>query len=191
VVLCLAVLAATPSFAADDDGNFAIKGAGLQTCAAFNTAFSERSADLGLYAGWLDGFLTGQNQYREGVFDLASWETTQILLALTNSACSQLPEEARFIDGFAQVLRAIRPDAITTKNEASAAALGDAVVVLYDDVMVRMKMALAERGHEPGDVASPTFTAQTSTALKAFQESRGLTVSGLPDQRTLYALFRE
>jgi len=189
-LLFLLGIAGSAALAADSDGNFAIKGAGLQTCENFLAAYSTRSTDLGLYSGWIDGFLTGQNQYREGVFDLASWETSQILLALTQSSCAQVPPETLFIDGFAQVLRLIRPDAITEQDTASAAKLGDRVVVLYDDVMIRMKVALAAAGYTPGDVTTATFTNEAASALKAFQADKGIIESGLPDQRTLYELFR-
>jgi len=186
-----ALALAGPVFAADSEGNFAIKGAGLQTCAAFLAAYEARSTDLGLYSGWIDGFLTGQNQYRDGVFDLASWETTQILLALTQSSCGQVPGETRFIDGFAQVMRLMRPNALTAQDTASVAQLGDSAVVLYDTVMIRMKTSLAAAGYYPGDVSNATFTSDTSNALRAFQTDKGIIDSGLPDQRTLYELFRE
>lgn len=188
-LLFVLALSAGEAIAADSDGNFAIKGAGLQTCGAFVASFEARSTDLGLYGGWIDGFLTGQNQYLDGIFDLAAWETTQVLLGLTHSSCSQLPPETRFIDGFAQVMRVLRPNAIPEQTGASTARLGDSAVALYDIVMIRMKASLVERGYIPGDVESATFTSETAAALKAFQADSGLTESGLPDQQTLYTLF--
>ena len=53
------VVTSQPAFSSTADGQFTIKGAGLQTCAAFSEAFDAGSSDLASYAGWLDGFVTG------------------------------------------------------------------------------------------------------------------------------------
>jgi hypothetical protein len=67
--------------AADADGNFVIKGAGTATCATLQKAKAARDERYASIAGWLDGYLSAQNELRGATFDLAPWQQTELLLA--------------------------------------------------------------------------------------------------------------
>ena len=184
----LAALLAGPAHAEGPDGSFAIKGAGLQTCGAFLDSAQARNDDLSLYAGWIDGYVTAQNQHLPETFDLAPWQTTGTLVSLVGQICQQSDRDMRFIDAAGGVIRALLPQRLTETSNASGIDMGTSRTVVYDAVVQRAEEALAERGFDPGP-ADGTFDDATADALAAFQRDEGIPVTRLPDQQTLFALL--
>jgi hypothetical protein len=184
----LATLAQTPAYAADGDGNFAIKGAGQQTCDRFLQAYDTQSRDIALYGGWLEGYLTAFNQFTDDTFDFASWQTTESMLAILLSACRQLPPETRFMDAFYRVTDRIAPQRLTAQSTAQVLSRGNISTIIYADVLIMAKARLTELGFAPGP-ANADYPEETAMAMEAFQAARGLPQTGLPDQQTLGALF--
>lgn len=184
----LSVSFAASGQAADQTGEFAIKGAGVQTCASLTRAWDAKSTDLNLYAGWIDGYLTGMNQHTDGTFDAAPWQGSMTLLGLVSQMCRQDNGDARFIDVFNRLMRDFMPARLADRSAASAIRRGDMAVVLYDDTVTRIQRRLAEEGFAPGE-ADGNFDDQTATALEEFQAGKGLPRTGFPDQQTLFALF--
>ena len=94
----LAVAAAVltvPAAARDAGGAYAIKGTGQQACADYVQAYAaaERTegASLLLYRGWLEGYLTGFNHFQDETYDLAPWQTTELMLAMLAKHCAGAP----------------------------------------------------------------------------------------------------
>lgn len=177
------------ALSADDTGKFAIKGAGLQNCSSFVEAYTSQSGDIGLYGGWIDGYVTGLNQHREATYDVLPWQNTRIVLAMVKSACDQMPEDPLFIDAFAQVLRLLFPDRLTVESAVSGIRRDGTAMAIYKDVIERIEARLDELGFDPGDVDT-AFTQSTVAALRRFQTRNGIDTTGFPDQRTLFTLFR-
>lgn len=175
--------------AADAAGQFAIKGAGAQTCTAFLASWDAGSPDLALYAGWIDGYLTGMNQTTPDTYDLASWQTAETLMGLVRSVCGAVPGETGFLDAFHEVQRLITPSRLTEVSPLVALVHEGQSTVAYAAVVQRVQARLAALGHAPGP-ADGTFRPETAAALAEFQATQTLPQTGLPDQRTLFALFR-
>lgn len=190
--LCLLVMLAQagPVAAADAEGQFAIKGGGQQPCTGFLTAWDSRNSDLSLYAGWIDGYVTGLNQFTGDTYDLAPWQTTETLLGLTQSVCAQAPEGTRFMDAFFQVVRLITPSRVTKQSPLIALVHEGQSTLAYGAVIERIKTRLRDLGHGAGLTADAAFDPATAAAVSAFQTAQGLPATGLPDQRTLFQLFR-
>jgi hypothetical protein len=85
-------LVSTGSGAADKDGRFAIRGPGLMTCGEYVQAREARSPLYHQFGGWLDGYLTGVNQYRAATYDITTFETTELLALVIDT-----PEATRTI----------------------------------------------------------------------------------------------
>ena len=187
--VCALLVCSSPAVAADPQGQFAIKGGGQQSCGTFLTAWEERSSDLGLYAGWIDGYLTGLNQFTDSTYDLASWQTSDTLMGLTQSVCLQAPGETRFMDAFFQIVRVITPSRIMVQSPLVALIHEGESTVAYGPVIARLKARLEELGHGEMLTQGEAFDPATATAIAVFQEAEGLPATGLPDQRTLFELF--
>ena len=187
-ILILAAGLAGPASAEAPDGQFAIKGAGLQTCGAFLDSAKARSEDLPLYAGWIDGYMTAQNQHLPETFDLVPWQTTGTLISLMQSVCAQGGRDMRFIDAVGGLVRTILPQRLTDVSEASGIDMGTSRTVVYNAVVQRVEEALAERELFEG-TPDGTFDDATADALARFQRDAGVPVTRLPDQQTLFTLF--
>jgi hypothetical protein len=181
-------LAAVPATAADDKGDFAIKGAGLQTCGKFLLAWDKASPDLAQYGGWITGYLTGMNQHVAGTFDAAPWQTTETLLGMTRSVCQNSEPDLRFMEAFNILMRSLLPLRLNALSELEGVRDNDSTLVIYREVLRVAKQRLKAEGFDPGS-EDGVFSDQTDTALRAFQTARGLQVTGMPDQQTLFQLF--
>jgi len=176
--------------AADSDGNFSIKGAGLQSCTAFQEAFDSASPDLGVYVGWVEGYVTANNQTTDGVFDLVPWQDNNTVLRLLYLSCSAAPDETNIIAATTRMLRGLYPARLPEASEAVGYRRGDNVVVLFEEILRRAKLRLAELEYDL-DPQEPGLTEQAELAFEAFQADQGIAVTGLPDQATLIRLFFE
>lgn len=190
VFFATALALSHPLYAADSNGSFAIKGAGLQTCDALATAWDEQTPDLKLYIGWADGYLTGMNQYLTGTFDATPWQTSTTLIGLTRELCRRAEGSALVMKVFNDLVRDFLPARLREESPASAITRGQSAMVLYADTVARVQRRLAGQGFNPGE-ANGIFDDQTAEALAKFQENKGLEATGLPDQPTLFALFVE
>lgn len=187
---CAFFAIAVPALPADSNGEFAIKGAGQKTCAGFLNALDERSPDVALYAGWIEGYVTGFNQFRDGMFDLTSWQTTETLISLMQSVCSQVAAETRFMDAFYKLVKQSTIGALSEHSDASVLRNEGRSVIVYRDILAMAKERLSaegfETGSDPADFGPPEID-----AFKDYQMKKGLPTSGLPDQQTLFSLFMD
>ena len=182
------LLGAAQSFAADDTGQFAIKGGGLQTCAKFSEAFNARSDDLKLYGGWIEGYLTGQNQRLDDTYDIAPWQSTNTILGAMHSVCQSQSSEMRFIDAFDLLVRAFLPSRLPKASTLVPLSYQGQSTLMYRDVLDLITNRLNQLGYE-NTTNDTGWSQEASDALAKFQEQAGLPETGFPDQRTMFVLF--
>lgn len=182
--------AASPAFAADKNGQFAIKGAGAKSCAGFVKAWDEGSPDLAQYGGWISGWITGLNQFAPGLYDAAPWQSAETLLGMTYSVCQQVPEPetTNFLLAAGALMERLSSGRLPERSELEGVRRGNQGFAIYLAVLEAAVSRLNELGYEAGDPKAP-FGEQASSAFLDFQKAGGLEPSGLPDQRTLFALF--
>lgn len=174
--------------AADEEGNFSVKGAGLASCEQFVAERTEKSNVYWMFGGWLDGYLTAINQFAPDTYDIAPWETTDLLAALIENHCRQNPEQNFFYVANALAGR-LMEERLQTKSQPVEARAGDRSIRLYQETLRRVQQALKDRGHYTGTVDG-LFGPQTQRAIEDFQRKAELEVTGLPDQLTLLRLLR-
>jgi len=186
--LALFAMVTFGSHAADIDGHFAIKGAGVQTCSKFIAAWDQGNTDLKQYAGWVAGYVTGTNQHVAKTYDTSPWQTTETLLGMMHVICGQLPPDTRFHDAVAQLLRQLWPTRLNGRSELQEVSWGNRSILVYRAVLDAAKARLTFLGYDAGS-PGVDFDQKASEAFQAFQQERGLEISGLPDQKTLFELF--
>lgn len=189
-ILCLALflLTATGAQAADDGGRFAIKGAGLMTCQQYTAARTQKLPVVYSLLGWLDGYISAQNELSPDTFDVAAWESTDLFSRILDSHCRDHPED-QFFSVVRSIVAEIRARRLTKESPLIPARNGKDVVVLYAETLRRAQVKLAKLGLFDGE-ADGQFGQQTIRALKLFQSKNGIEATGLPDQVTLWRLFR-
>lgn len=183
IVLAWGVTAA----AADVDGNFVIKGAGTATCATLREAKSARDSRYASIAGWLDGYLTAQNELRDATFDLAPWQQTELLLAALARWCEARPQDTLHTATF-RLVETLQSTRLVERSATVEVGDDERRVVVYQAIWERVQQRLKLRGFLDGDL-SGVADHRTRDALRAFQTERALPATGLPDLQTLAQLL--
>lgn len=187
VLLVLLCSGPEPAPAADADGRFMVKGGGAAACDVFVESQKSKNDQFISFAGWVEGYLTYLNQREASTFDVAPWQSTELILAAVAGRCRRDPS-ASFHQAVYQVTADMRASRLQSRSELVTATVGEQSVVLYRAVVERIQTRLGQRGLFDGDPTGE-FDAATAAALRAFQAERDLPATGLPDQLTLANLL--
>lgn len=174
--------------AADQDGKYAIKGVGNSTCRQYLTETSNHTYNAFLFAGFLNGYMTAQNQHLKDTFDLSSWETIDTLAGYLAGYCEKHRDQSFFLAA-ASLVNALYPQRVRISSPVMEIGEKGKTVHLYDEVVKRIRSQLADAGLLKGSDGGQ-FDSATRDAIRAFQKKQGLEASGIPDQQTLHRLFR-
>jgi len=192
--LCLSltitiVAGSGPASAATEDNAFAIRGIGGTTCERYVEVKNSDRALYFMYLGWLDGFLTASNKFLRETYDLAPWQSTELLAAAIEAHCKDNPESQVI-----SVVNAMSDEMLATRlveNSAIVAGEVDGTQFrIYEAILRRMQDRLKEDGYYQGS-ANGTFDRQTRVAIERFQQERGIPITGLPDHLTLFHVLSE
>jgi Putative peptidoglycan binding domain len=187
VLIVAGALRASGAAAADDKGEFGIRGAGLVKCSVFNHEREARSEIYHIVAAWMDGYITGSNQHADDTYDIVSFESTELLAALVSENCKKYPDTPVFA-----VLRLIVKNSARNRLHAPSKkveiAMGERKALLYEEVLKRIQQKLASGGFYKGPI-NGAYDAATQNAMKAYQTSVKLRPTGFPDQLTLWRLL--
>ena len=181
------LLAASPVFAADSTNRFALRGVGLADCEHFLKALKERKENVLVVGGWLEGYITAVNQFTPNTFDIAPWQSTQVLLGLVTRNCERNPK-AGFFQIVESMMNFLQPSRLSAQSERVLAEAGGNKFYLYQDTMKDVQQKLIDLGFLTGG-ADGQFGPKTRTALEAYQKAQKIEVTGLPDQNTLFRLL--
>ncbi len=183
-----ATLISLEARAADTGGQFAVEGIGGSTCEGFVAAKSESSDAYWMFRGWLDGYMTGINQYSPETYDITPWQSQNLLSALFEKFCARNPG-ANFFAVANKMIVELRDDRLRESSAPVVAKVGERSIGVYRYTLRRVQALLKEGGHYEGEVDG-LFGPNTQRALESYQKQNGLTVTGLPDQVTLFKLLR-
>ena len=187
-ILVVSLLISQGAFAADDKGQFGLRGAGLITCAIYEKEREAKSEAYLMTAGWIDGYISGSNQYAPETYDLLSFETTELLTAILAKHCKDNPKD-RVFAVIKTLFVKLHQDRLPSFSKKVEVTVGDRKVPLYEEVLKRVQKALASRGLYKGKLTGK-YDQSTIDAMKEFQNSVKLTPTGFPDQVTLWRLLR-
>lgn len=187
LIVILLIIFFPTAHAADSKGAFAVKGAGISTCSRFLEAAKKQDNVYYVYGGWIEGYLTASNQHLDKTFDLAPWQSTQLMLKIVESICQNNPEKQ-----FHHILATVASDMTKQRIDEGGKFVdidGKRSYVYQEEVIRRMKQALKNKGFFSGPIDG-TYDDKLRSSVKDFQKTINQTQSGLPDQGTLYQLFK-
>lgn len=187
--LAAALLLCAPlALASDQKGQFAVKGAGAFDCATFTAEMAKGDHNAFMFGGWVYGYITASNQHSPGTFDLAPWESLETLIGYLAGYCKANPRVS-LAQAVFTLLHALQPGRLTESDTPEQVARGEQRTIVYPSIVRRVQSLLHDQGLYAGD-ASGQFDKATSDAVVAYQKREKLTVTGIPDQPTLHAMFR-
>lgn len=88
LILILTILA-VPSFAVDNDGNYAIWGLGKKSCFAYNK--ENANGETQNYKSYMKGFLTAYNIFTEHTYSITGKMTEQEITEWLHEYCADNP----------------------------------------------------------------------------------------------------
>lgn len=182
------LLVCATSRAADEAGQFAIRGAGLINCTLYS---QERAAGSDVYlitAAWVDGYITGINQHASETYDLVPFETTELLMVLLDDHCKSNPQDPVFAV-LTNLFEKLWSDRLTDKSDKTSIAMGEREARHYQKFIERVQQRLLAEGFYAGPI-SGEYSSATADAMKRYQVSVGLNTTGFPDQLSLWRLMR-
>lgn len=186
-LLIILLLSTAVSHAADKDGKFAIKGVGNSSCRNFLELSEQASLNKFLYAGWINGYLTAQNQHLNVTFDLTSWETIHTLGEYLRNYCGKNPDKSFYIAA-ASMVNGLFENRVQTFSPTEAFGTGKDGILVYQYSLARAQSKLKKLGLYKGAIDGKN-TEETQKAIMAFQKKKNLPDTGIPDQQTLHALL--
>lgn len=175
------------ALAADEEGKFAVKGMGLATCEQFLKVRDEKAPQYYQFGGWVNGYLSAVNRYEEQTFDIAPWQSTNLMINLLGRFCEQR-KDLPFVQAVRLMVNSLEKDRLTNSVERVEAKVGDKSVYLYEATMRLVQLELTDAGFYNGK-PDGKFGRQTRKALEQYQAKMGIPKTGLPDQLTLARIF--
>lgn len=175
-------------YAADVDGVYSVEGIGVTGCASFIESVSQKNNKYYIYAGWLEGHLTAQNRLQNNTFDISPWQSTELLLKIIESICVKNPE-LKFYQVVDVIVAGLLKQKLDSASEFKNVGSLDNPLVLQAEVIKRIQQVLTNKGFNVGPIDG-AYGGSSQAAMKSFQSSRGLGVTGLPDQISLFELFK-
>jgi hypothetical protein len=187
IAVIVVVATSVPASASDAEKRFAIKGAGAAPCSAFIKAFDERNDDALVFAGWLTGYVTALNQELPETFDLAPWQSMDVLMLLMRDLCGRDPEE-KFYRVAGGLVRILARDRLTTLSELTEISHEGKTASVPKGVVRQVQERLQGLGLYSGGIDGD-YGPGTRQAIEAFQKQRNIPVTGIPDQQTLVEIM--
>ncbi|MFK7913132.1 MAG: peptidoglycan-binding domain-containing protein [Pseudomonadales bacterium] len=188
MVLSSTAFFGTLAHAADEEGRYSVRGAGLLSCEAFTKERAGATPAYQMIGGWLDGYITALNANRAQTYDITSYESTEILASILDRHCQSHPKQRLFsvVNAVTSQLHAQRISAASPRQRV---VIGERSTELYNETVTRLQLALVEQGLLLHDAVSGHFDKPTATAVASYQQQLEFEPTGFPDQATLWILF--
>lgn len=190
LLIVLVIILSFPlnTLAADKGKNFAAKGLAAASCSSFVEEREKRSQTYGEALAWLTGFISAYNYLAPDTYDVAPWQSVELLSSLLASHYKENPKESIFI-ATDRLLNSIAEDRLRTVSEIVTVSIEGRKLNMYKDIVFRVQTALIEKGHLKARWPTGDYDKSTVAAMKAFQAENKLGVTGIPDQQSLSLLF--
>lgn len=186
--LVAALAVSNGAYAADTDGNYALRGVGSAACSDYTAALNgQGGAQVEVYVAWLAGYITARSRMEPETFDVLPLVAGGDVAGLMNVICTQNPD-ATFESAADAAIRLFEPARVQRDSPLLELAHEGRIVLVRQVTFEQVQEALAAAGLYDGEIDG-AYGLGSRSALIAFQEAQGLLVTGLPDADTLVALL--
>ena len=183
----LVTLIMAEAHAADNRDMFSVKSVGTSNCQYYIQAYQKREKEYLIYAGYIGGYMTAYNKLSYEVFDIIPWQNTDTLLLLLANYCRKNPE-SNFAVSVTQLIKLLKPEQLSVASDVIDVNTPKGNTRIYQETLLRMQKKLALMGFFKGKV-NGQFDKDTQIAIKTFQKTKKLPMTGVPTQATLLHLF--
>lgn len=188
LLLLTALVTSATASAADVQGQFSVRGAGLLSCETFNKERKAESVAYQMIGGWIDGYITAINAASANTYDITSYQSTEMLTEIIQHHCKQYPKH-RLFNVLGAITRQLHAQRVDKASPMQRIAIEDKETYLYTVTIARMQRVLAKQSYLQQEAVNGRFDENTAKALREFQAAKALKPTGFPDQTTLWLLF--
>jgi len=188
ILILLLLLSSNNIWSADANGKFAVRNAGMIPCHEFINQKEKKSATYNLYMGWIDGYLSASNQYIDNTYDLVPWGNTVLLAELLANHCKNNLNQ-RFYIAVNQLAGVLLKQRLKKHSELIETSYNGNKSYIYQAVLLQVQQQLKKENFYNGKFHGK-FDKPTRKSLEAYQKAKKLAITGLPDQLTLYMIFK-
>jgi len=174
--------------AADKDNNFAVKGLAAASCATFVEERGKSSQTYNEAMAWLTGYISAYNYLKPDTYDVAPWQSAELLSHILAAHCKDNPSES-FFHASNRLVNSIEKDRLRVASEIVTVNAGNYRLTMYKDIVFRIQSALKDRGHLSMRWPTGDYDSLTIDAMKAFQAASKVEATGVPDHESLFLLF--
>lgn len=189
LILAASLFAATPALAADPQGDFAVHGAGSQTCQQYLDAVAAGSGsqEVLIYVSWAQGYISSINRNLQGIFDALPTSSANDIATLLQRICRDRPESA-YESAVIGLVNAFAPMRLATNSPVIELNRGDQTLRVRKAALAQVQQYLKDSGRYGGNVDG-VFGERTAEAITAFQAEANIPQTGLPDLNTFAAIL--
>jgi len=184
------ICSAPPSVQAGDAaGNYYVRGFGSQSCVRYLKERKAGSAAYVAFRTWANGYITSYNQFAAETYDAAANVDISTVAGLLANYC-RTNRKGNFVTAVYAVTRELHKFRIEKKSPEIQVSAGKIKFRVFVETIRRVQEVLKQQGLYSGGIDGK-FGKGTSAAISAYQKKRKLPVTGLPDGRTLIAMYRQ
>lgn len=189
LIIAAGLLGATPALALDAEGNFAVNGAGSQSCAQYLSVVDQGADNqqVLIYVSWAQGYLTSLNRGQEGAYDVLPISTANDIALLLTRICRQ-STDIPFENAVFRLARVFEPMRLSAASPVIELTRGETTVRVRKGALAMVQQFLKDSGSYAGNVDG-VFGERTAEAITAFQVEADIPATGLPDLNTFAAIL--
>lgn len=170
------------AWAADEQGNFGLRGYGGRTCETYLGEIPD-AGHAANYGSWLMGYATARNRLQSGTFDILPFPDGTVILRAVTAVCGDQPQ-LTVEQAADEVIRATERLQQASPSEIVTITLDGRTLQIRQNALAAIQQRLSDRGLYSGS-ADGRWNEATETAVKEFQLREKIIASGLPDLATL------
>lgn len=176
--------------AADGKGNYIVRGIGAQPCTAYLDVVKTNDAKaIGPFIDWMEGYITAANAFTAGTYDASPVIPPGNMGALLRNVCSN-NQNTRLETALRGLLQQLAPYKVAAETGRVEVTKGDHTAVIRQSTLRWMQDVLKQKGLYSG-ASDGQIGPQVHEALGAYQKSKGLPVTAVPDGATVAAMIQD
>lgn len=185
----LAMLAAGPAQAGDEEGNYFVRGFGSQSCERFLAERQAGGPAYFIFRAWANGYVTAYSQFGAQTYDAAADFDIGTISALVANFCNANKTQ-NFATAIYAVTRELHKYRIERQSPVATIKSEKGSISVFEETMRRVQLTLKEQGLYKGAVDGK-YGKGTAAAIAAYQKKKNLPETGLPDRRTLLVMYQD
>ena len=175
--------------AGDKDGNYFVRGFGSQSCERYLADRKARTPAYLIFRTWANGYITAYSQFGASTYDAAADIDLDAVSAMTANYCASNKQD-NFATAVYVVTRELHKFRIENKSPVARIKAGEGTILVFEETIRRIQQTLKHQGIYKGTIDGK-FGKGTATAIGIYQKKKKLPETGLPDRRTLLAIYQD